>query len=99
MTIDEIVKLQANMGLGDAHLVWLGETGFAIAHTNAERYLAKADGDMALTDCPLHLRLAAMARYMQAPPQTLGVFVVKDDTWTEIDLRLAARAPKPITGP
>jgi len=52
-SIDDVKALQARIGKRDYHIVWLGEQGFVIAHTDEER--ATID----LETCPLHQRLMA----------------------------------------
>ena len=52
-SIDDVKALQATIGRRDYHVVWLGEQGFVMAHTDEER--ATID----LETCELHRRLMA----------------------------------------
>ncbi len=62
--IDKLKAIQRRLNLGGVHLVWLGEHGFAIAHTDEER--ATID----LHDCELHKRLG------RAAPEGTGYYIV-----------------------
>jgi hypothetical protein len=50
-SIDDVKALQASIGRRDYHIVWLGDQGFVMAHTDEER--ATID----LETCELHKRL------------------------------------------
>ena len=39
-TIELAKEIQKSLDLYDTHVVWLGETGFTIAHTDEERHHA-----------------------------------------------------------
>jgi len=67
MTIDEVKDVQARLGYNNWHVVWLGESGFTIAHTDAER----ATG-LPLWDCPLHGYLEGL----DGPPRLPGLYSV-----------------------
>lgn len=47
-TIQEAKDLQARLELRETHVLWLGEEGFTMAHTDTER------ATIALEECPLH---------------------------------------------
>lgn len=64
-TIEDLKALQARLGTPD-HVVWLGPSGFVIAHTDAER--AAID----LGDCDLHGWLQGL----DAPPEDPGYYIV-----------------------
>lgn len=49
MTIDEVKKIQADLGLKEVHVAHVDAEGYAIAHTDTER----ASG-MDLYDCHVH---------------------------------------------
>lgn len=55
-SIEEVVALQASLGVSEMHLVYLCEDGFTMAHTDRERE------DIDLEDCPTHLWLAEHGR-------------------------------------
>lgn len=77
MTLEDLIALQAKLGLTDVHLVWIGETGFAIAHTDAERKLASSP----LEDCSLHQELLSL----NGPPRPLGIWKTQGFIWTKLD--------------
>lgn len=61
MTLDQVIDYQRRLGITD-HVVWLGDTGFALAHTNEER----EGGD--LGSCALHRYLVEQAQRPYSPP-------------------------------
>lgn len=70
MTLEELIKLQADRGLKE-HLVYLHEGGFCIAHTDEERWLAyRYPAALPLEDCPLHQWL----EYQPDQPAPTGVY-------------------------
>jgi hypothetical protein len=76
MTIDEVRAIQRAKELFDKHVVWIGSTGFAIAHTDEERMLAaQYPAAMPLEDCDLHQWL----EWQIDQPEPDGVYVVEHD--------------------
>lgn len=55
-SIESVVAEQARLKRKDNHLVYLGEDGFTMAHTDEER------ADIDLEDCPTHLWLEEHGR-------------------------------------
>lgn len=47
-TIQEAKDLQARLDLRETHVIWLGEEGFTMAHTDTER------ATISLEECDLH---------------------------------------------
>lgn len=70
MTIAELKSIQAARDLKDVHLVWFGENGFTIAHTDRERAIATEDGPP-LDECELYQALSALDGPLEVP----GVYV------------------------
>lgn len=66
-TITELKALQERLGRLDAHVAYIGETGFTVAHTQEER-----DGEFELEECPLHYWLSNANR----PPFPPGYYIV-----------------------
>jgi len=67
MTVDEVVALQAAQGLGHVHVVWLGDRGFAMAHTDYERAMGAP-----LEMCRIHQWLTEHP----GPPAPVGVYII-----------------------
>ena len=75
MTLDDLIEVQKQAGLGNVHLAWIGPHGFCIAHTDYER-----DMKIPLRMCHLHQWLEDRA----GPPAPEGVYVVNNhdvDGW------------------
>lgn len=70
MTIDDVKRIQRDNDLLDKHVVWIGPTGFAIAHTDHERATLHP-----LTDCALHNWL----NWQPDQPAPTGVYIAEDD--------------------
>jgi hypothetical protein len=76
MTIDEVKKIQRDNELLDTHVVWIGSTGFAIAHTDDERHMTqKFPAALPLEDCPLHVWL----EWQCDQPKPDGVYIAEED--------------------
>jgi hypothetical protein len=67
-TIELAKELQRTYGLQSHHLVWIGEDGFTIAHTDQERRDL-----LSLEECALHLWLSLIS----GPPTSVGWHVAK----------------------
>lgn len=81
MTIDEVKQIQSNRGLFNKHVVWIGPTGFTIAHTDEERVMArKYPAALPLEDCELHQWLS----WQLDQPEPEGVYLAENDgdQWT-----------------
>lgn len=65
-TIEELREIQRRSRLGAFHVVELGEFGFVIAHTDAER-----SAGVSLFECGLHAWLTAQ----NGPPVDVGLYV------------------------
>jgi hypothetical protein len=65
-SIDDVEALQARIGRRDHHVVWLGEYGFVIAHTDEE------SATIDLETCALHKRLMAAE---ERPAEWVGYYI------------------------
>lgn len=82
MTLEEVIKLQADKGLKNTHFVYIHEGGFRIAHTDHERYMAdRWPASLPLEDCPLHQWLD----WQPDQPVPTGVYMAEgnddDESW------------------
>lgn len=66
-SIEAVKALQKRLNLLEVHIVWLGPSGFVIAHTDEERAQ-----DFDLEDCDLHGWLSESGE----PPAVAGYYVV-----------------------
>lgn len=66
--LKDLIHYQYELGLGDKHLVHIGEHNFWLAHTDEERA-----SDMDLETCPFHTSLLPDI----APPVTPGIYVLR----------------------
>lgn len=72
MTLKEVVAWQREHDMTDVHVVFLGRTGFHLAHTEPER----DDLEMDLESCELHQWLASDdPTTLDIPPQ-IGLYKV-----------------------
>lgn len=55
-SIEETVRLQRVLGMGDTHIVFLDEEQFYLAHTDAERAVKD---EVPLDECPVHVWLSS----------------------------------------
>lgn len=81
MDLNELIQKQADLGLGNDHLVWLGEDKWVCAHTDAER----DEGIEALADCELNDWLDSWG----GPPERTGliyIVVPYEDDWEFLSL-------------
>lgn len=65
MTIEELKSIQADNGLTDRHMVWVGPSYFTIAHTDAERA-----SPVPLEECRLHQWMLGRG----GPPLAQGIY-------------------------
>lgn len=73
MSLDELIELQARTET-KSHLVYIGEHGFRIAHTDEERAVKD---EVPLSECDLHYWLCSL----DEAPASPGVYIphVNDD--------------------
>lgn len=81
-SIDELVSLQRELGI-TTHLVFMGRSGFVLAHTDPER----TSGDP-LSDCGVHEALYAL----DASPVAVGYYTV-DVVDGELEFQPERRIP------
>lgn len=81
LSIKTLKSIQRDLGLGSNHVVYLGEKGFAIAHTDEERACKTP-----LHECGLHLYLCCM----ESPPRLPGLYrvVANEHGWNWERLKL-----------
>ena len=69
-SIERLCGLQDVLGRRDVHLVWVGDEGFTVAHTDDERAnLGRAEHELAA--CELHRWLLSL----DGPPESVGLYV------------------------
>lgn len=69
MTLEDLIDLQAERDIKDIHLVYIGDDGFRIAHTDSERA-----SETSLWECGLHEYLCGLDEALVEP----GVYSVGD---------------------
>lgn len=80
MTIEELKTLQREENGGSLHIVWIGEDGWACAHTDDERYLAENfPAALPLEDCPINEWLDGHIH--QPAPTGIYIALEEGDGW------------------
>lgn len=77
-TIKQAKELRAKWGLQHCHLVWIGPTGFVIAHDNWERKLAHI---VSLESCPLHIWLSERSCQPASEGWHVAMFNIRSGEW------------------
>lgn len=73
MTIEDLMNLQASINSGHVHIVYIGEKGWTIAHTDDER----AEGFDVLLDCDLNDWLEGF----ETQPVPTGIYAALEEEW------------------
>ena len=75
-TIEDAKRVQRDLGLGEAHVVYIDDSGFVMAHTDRER----ASG-MDLADCRYHYWLGKFGDPEWAP----YIWAFPEPGWYQLD--------------